>query len=106
MRLRLFTFLLLLTGLAIGQSLDVSKIDALADAALRAWNAPGIAVAIIRDNQVLLAKGYGVKERGNPAPVTAHSVFAIGSTTKAFTTAAMATLIDEGKMSWGDPVRK
>jgi CubicO group peptidase (beta-lactamase class C family) len=108
----LFIALLLLVRLVPAQSssavskVDVSKVDALADAALRAWNAPGIAVAIVRDNQVLLAKGYGVKERGKPDPVTPRTVFAIGSATKAFTTAAMAMLVDEGKMSWDDPVRK
>src|SRR3954447_22538405 len=103
MRLRFLTVLLLLTKLAIGQSLDVSKVDALAEAALRAWNAPGIAVAIVRGDQVLLAKGYGVKDRTKPDQVTPHTVFAIGSNTKAFTTAAMAMLVDDGKMAWDDP---
>src|SRR5258707_840048 len=84
---------------------DAAKIDAAADAAMRAWNAPGVAVAIVRDDRVLLLKGYGVKERGGNNAVTPRTVFAIGSTTKAFTTAAMAMLIDEGKMSWDDPVR-
>src|SRR5580700_463311 len=102
----LFLTLFLLARLVSAQALDVSKVDALAQAALRAWNAPGIAVAIVRDNQVLLAKGYGVKERGKSDPVTPRTVFAIGSATKAFTTAAMAMLVDEGKMSWDDPVRK
>ena len=104
--MRPLLFVLLLARLVLAQALDVSKVDALAQAALRAWNAPGIAVAIVRDDKVLLAKGYGVKERGQPDPVTTRSVFAIGSATKAFTTAAMAILIDEGKMSWDDPVRK
>src|SRR6266404_1854640 len=107
MRVRVVTLLLLLlVKFVSAQALDVSKVDALAEAALRAWNAPGIAVAIVRDEKVLLAKGYGFKERGKPDHVTPRTVFAIGSTTKAFTTAAMAMLIDEGKMSWDDPVRK
>jgi CubicO group peptidase (beta-lactamase class C family) len=65
-----------------------------------------VAVAIVRDDRVVLLKGYGVKERGGNNAVTPRTVFAIGSTTKAFTTAAMAMLIDDGKMSWDDPVRK
>ncbi len=73
---------------------------------MRAWNAPGVAVAIVREDRVLLLKGYGVKERGTNDRVTPRTVFAIGSTTKAFTTAAMAMLIDDGKMTWDDPVRK
>lgn len=106
MHLLLVSLVLALVHLASAQSADTAKIDALAEAALHAWNAPGIAVAIVRDNQVLLAKGYGLKERGKPDPVTPRTVFAIGSATKAFTTAAMAMLVDEGKMSWDDPVRK
>jgi CubicO group peptidase (beta-lactamase class C family) len=95
-----------LVRLCTAQSVDVSKVDALAEAALKAWNAPGIAVAIIQDDHVIMSKGYGVKEHGKPDPVTSHTVFAIGSMSKAFTTASMAMLVDEGKMSWDDPVRK
>jgi CubicO group peptidase (beta-lactamase class C family) len=95
-----------LVRFAAAQTLDVSKVDALAEAALKAWNAPGVAVAIVKDDRVLMAKGYGVKERGKPGAVTADTVFAIGSMSKAFTTASMAMLIDEGKMSWDDPVRR
>jgi CubicO group peptidase (beta-lactamase class C family) len=104
--MRILLILIALTRFAAAQTLDVSKVDALAEAALKAWNAPGSAVAIIKDDRVLMAKGYGVKERGKPGAVTADTVFAIGSMTKAFTTASMAMLIDEGKMSWDDPVRK
>ena len=65
-------------------------------------------VAIVKDDRVLMAKGYGVKKaRGKPGAVTADTVFAIGSMSKAFTTASMAMLIaTEGKMSWDDPVRQ
>lgn len=85
---------------------DLSRIDALAEKSRKAWNVPGIAIAIVKDDRVLLAKGYGLKETGRPGKVTADTVFAIGSTTKAFTTAAMAMLADEGKLDWDDPVRK
>src|SRR5260370_1342011 len=70
------------------------------------WGVPGAAVAIVRGDDVLVAEGYGVREQGRPDPVTANTLFAIGSTTKAFTTAAMAMLVDEGKMNWDDPVHK
>lgn len=104
--MRTFLLVIALVRLVAAQTPDISKVDALAEAALKAWNGAGIAVAIVKDDRVLLAKGYGVKERGKPDAVTAHTVFAIGSMTKAFTTASMAMLIDEGKMSWDDPVRK
>lgn len=89
-----------------GQPLDRARIDAAVHKAMVDWGVPGAAVAIVRDDQVLLAEGYGVKELGKSAPVTANTLFAVGSTTKAFTTAAMAMLVDEGKMHWDDPVRK
>ncbi len=71
---------------------------------LREFHVPGIAVAIVKDGKVLLAKGYGVRRLGSPTPVDEHSLFGIGSNTKAFTTAALAMLVDEGKISWDDPV--
>lgn len=88
------------------QSLDRPKIDAAVHKAMRDWGVPGAAVAIVRSDDVLLAEGYGVKELGRNDAVTANTVFAIGSTTKAFTAAAAAMLVDEGKMNWDDPVRK
>ena len=91
---------------AFSQSLNTSRIDSLAEAALKAWQAPGCAVAIIQGDRVVYQKGYGVKELGKPDPVTPKTVFAIGSTTKAFTTALLAMLNDEGRLAWDDPVRK
>jgi CubicO group peptidase (beta-lactamase class C family) len=73
---------------------------------MREWGVPGAAIAIVRPDGVAYAKGYGAREIGKPDPVTPDTAFAIGSTTKAFTAAAIAMLVDEGKMSWDDPVRK
>ena len=85
---------------------DLARLDAIVEKSRSAWRVPGVAVAIVKDDRVVLLKGYGVKADGKPDPVTTDTVFAIGSTTKAFTTAAMAMLVDEGKMAWDDPVRK
>ncbi len=74
--------------------------------AMRAWEVPGLALALVTRERVLLAKGYGVKRLGDPAPVTEHTLFAIGSATKAFTAATLAMLVDEGKVRWDDPVLK
>jgi CubicO group peptidase (beta-lactamase class C family) len=103
---RFFTVLAFVFALASGQPIDRARIDAAVNKAMQDWGVPGAAVAIVRGDDVLLAEGYGVKEVGRPDPVTANTLFAIGSTTKAFTTAAMAMLVDEGKMNWDDPVRK
>jgi CubicO group peptidase (beta-lactamase class C family) len=71
---------------------------------MKAFDVPGMAVAIVKDGKILVAKGYGVRKLGDPTPVDEFTLFGIGSNTKAFTTAALATLIDEGKLSWDDPV--
>jgi len=65
---------------------------------------PRMAVAIVKDGKIVVAKGYGVRKLGDPTPVDEHTMFGIGSNTKAFTTAALAGLVDAGKLSWDDPV--
>lgn len=71
----------------------------------RGWDVPGLSVAIVVDDQVLLAKGYGVRELGRETPVDADTLFAIASNSKAFTAAALAILVDEGKLRWDDRVQ-
>lgn len=74
--------------------------------AVAEWRTPGLAIAVIKDGQVVFSKGYGVRELGKPAPVDTHTLFAIGSTTKAMTAALVGMLVDENKLSWDDPVIK
>jgi CubicO group peptidase (beta-lactamase class C family) len=81
-----------------------ADLDAYVARAMRTYEVPGIAIAIVEDGKVVLQKGYGVRKFGDPAPVDAHTLFGIGSNTKAFTAAALATLVDAGKLSWDDPV--
>jgi CubicO group peptidase (beta-lactamase class C family) len=73
---------------------------------LRLWQLPGVAVGVVKDDAVVLARGYGVRKVGEPGPVDERTVFAIGSCTKAFTAAALAALVDEGRIKWDDPVIK
>ncbi len=79
-------------------------LDAAVEQARRDWEVPGLALAIVKDDAVVLAKGYGVRALGQPTPVDARTVFAVGSVTKAFTAAALGMLVDEGKIGWDDPV--
>jgi CubicO group peptidase (beta-lactamase class C family) len=72
--------------------------------ALKTFDVPGISVAIVKDGKIVLAKGYGVRKLGDPTPVDQYTMFGIGSNTKAFTTAALASLVDDGRISWDDPV--
>jgi CubicO group peptidase (beta-lactamase class C family) len=84
----------------------VREIDAYAAKAARDWNVPGFAVAIVKDDKVVFARGYGVREMGKAARVDEHTLFAIASNTKAFTAAALAVLVDEKKVAWDDPATK
>ncbi len=81
-----------------------ADLDAYVAASMKTFDVPGMAVAIVKDGKILVAKGYGVRKLGDPTPVDEFTMFGIGSNTKAFTTAALATLVDEGKLSWDDPV--
>jgi len=84
----------------------LTKLDATFEKALKDFNVPGMAIAIVKDDQVIFNKGYGVKNAKTGEPVTPNSSFAIASNTKAFTAAALAILVDEGKIKWTDKVRK
>jgi CubicO group peptidase (beta-lactamase class C family) len=61
---------------------------------------------VVKDGEVVFAKGYGVLELGKPDSADENTLFAIGSTTKAMTAAALGILVDEGKLGWDDPVTK
>lgn len=80
----------------------LAEVDAYAAKAMADWQVPGMAIAVVKDDQVLLAKGYGVRKLGEDQPVDSQTLFAIGSTSKAFTAAVLAILIDEQKLAWDD----
>jgi CubicO group peptidase (beta-lactamase class C family) len=84
----------------------VATLDAYTAKAVRDWRVPGLAISVVKDGRVVFAKGYGVRELGRPAPVDSQTLFAIGSTTKAMTAAALAMLVDDGKVRWDDPVTR
>jgi CubicO group peptidase (beta-lactamase class C family) len=86
--------------------LSVEKIDEVAARALKTFEVPGIAVAVVKDGKVVHAKGYGVRSIVTNQKVDENTLFGIASNSKAFTTAALAILVDEGKIKWDDPVRK
>jgi CubicO group peptidase (beta-lactamase class C family) len=74
--------------------------------AMQAWNVPGLAAVVVKDNETIFAKGYGLREVGKPVSVDEHTLFAIGSNTKAFTATAIGLLVQDGKLEWDDPVTK
>ncbi len=78
---------------------------AMADA-LRVWAVPGAALAVVRGDRVVVLKGYGRRLFDRPDAVTADTVFPLASCTKPFTALLLATLVDDGKLGWDDPVRR
>ncbi|MDB5748411.1 MAG: serine hydrolase [Massilia sp.] len=71
---------------------------------MKAFDVPGIAIAVVKDGKVIAARGFGVRKLGEPAKVDGQTLFEIASNSKAFTAAALAMLVDEGKLKWDDPV--
>lgn len=82
----------------------LAQFDAFVADVQKQFDVPGVAVAIVKDGQVVMARGYGVREMGKPAKVDEHTMFAIASNTKAFTAAALNMLQDEGKLATTDRV--
>lgn len=73
---------------------------------LKDWNAPGIGVAIVVDDRLVFAKGYGYRDYGKKLPFTPQTLFQIASNTKLFTAVAAGLLVEEGQLSWDKPVRE
>jgi len=95
---------LVLAFAAFGQPAPLAGFDEYVLKAMKDWEVPGLAIAVVKDDKIFFAKGYGVKKLGESAPVDERTIFAIGSSSKAFTAAALAILVDEGKIKWDDPV--
>jgi CubicO group peptidase (beta-lactamase class C family) len=96
--------LLMVARPLLAQQGPPADVDEYVGRSMKTFEVPGMAVAIVKDGKVVRLKGYGVKKLGENAPVDENTLFGIGSNTKAFTAAALATLVDDGKISWDDPV--
>ncbi|MDR1985257.1 MAG: serine hydrolase [Prevotellaceae bacterium] len=82
----------------------IAKIDSLVPTVMNDWKIPGMAVAILKDNEVVHKKGFGTKSPEEFLPVDENTVFQIGSVSKSFTAALIAMLVDEGKLKWSDKI--
>ena len=83
---------------------DLVTFDQYVEKAVRDWHLPGLGIAVVKDDSLVFAKGYGVLDLSKPDRVTEHTRFAIGSTTKAMTAVAIGMLVDEGKLRFDDHV--
>jgi CubicO group peptidase (beta-lactamase class C family) len=81
-----------------------ADLDARVKHDMELYGVPGMAVAVVEDGKVVHAKGYGIREINKAAKVDEHTIFPIASCSKAFTAAALAILVDDGKLSWDDKV--
>jgi CubicO group peptidase (beta-lactamase class C family) len=84
------------------QANPLQGLDAYVSRSMADWKVPGLALAIVRNDSVVLAKGYGIRTLGKPGPVDARTLFAIGSSSKAFTAMAVAMLVDQNRVKWDD----
>lgn len=108
MRLRL---LLIISVLSLGTAprgladegkgtFDEKALDALVVKAMKDFGTPGVAVGVVKDGKVVYLKGHGVRDLSSGKPVTANTLFAIASCTKAMTASAIGALVDDGNMTW------
>jgi len=90
---------------SVNAQMNSKEIDSLVNYAMSKFNVAGAAVAVVKDGKIIHKKGYGVKSIESKRPVNEHTQFAIASNSKAFTTAALAILVEEGKIKWLDKVK-
>jgi CubicO group peptidase (beta-lactamase class C family) len=84
----------------------ITAFDGYVQKGMLAWQIPGMAIAIVKNNEIIFTKGYGLREIGTGKKVGTKTFFTCASTTKAMTAVCMAILADEGKVKWNDPVNK
>jgi CubicO group peptidase (beta-lactamase class C family) len=89
---------------AHAQQDQLGDIRAYIEAGMKTWGIPGLAVAVVKDDELIFAEGFGVRRLDENQPVNEHTLFGVASTTKAMTAATLAILVDEGLISWDDRV--
>jgi len=83
----------------------VGDLDNVVTKAMAEWKIPGLSIAVVKDGQVIYAKGFGYRDVEKKLSVTTDTLFAIGSVSKSFTSLVFGTLNDEGKVDWDKPIR-
>lgn len=104
MKSKLISFLLLCLFGTLNAQITEAQLDDVVNRTMKTFTVPGIAVAIVKDGKVVISKGYGVTNSTTNQKVDGNTLFGIASNSKAFTTAALGMLVDEGKLKWDDKV--
>ena len=103
-RILLSAIILIATAAQVSAQMSAASIDSLVEKVRTTFDVPGISVAVIKDDKVIHAKGYGLRSLAGKEKVDENTLFGIASNSKAFTAAALGMLVDEGKISWDDKV--
>ena len=88
------------------QTKFIDQLDDFISTSRQTWEIPGLSVAVLKNGQPVFSRGFGVTSLDRPTDVDEHTIFAIGSNTKAFTAAAIGLLVSEGKLDWDDRVNR
>jgi len=105
-KLNLLAFIFLLLSTSLYAQITSNQIDSLVNEAMTSFKVPGVGVAVVKDGHVIYNKGFGLRNINDKnSTVNEHTQFAIASNTKAFTSAALAILVEEGKLTWKTKVR-
>lgn len=91
-------------GIASGEAFDRTALDAYLRSSMADWRVPGMAVAVLAGDEILLLEGYGLRNIESERPVTPDTLFVAASTTKAFTSLGVGMLVDRGAFQWDQPV--
>jgi CubicO group peptidase (beta-lactamase class C family) len=86
------------------QTSDLHDLDAFISRVLKEYQVPGATISVVQDGKVVLAKGYGVRDITKPGTVDENTIFQLASVTKSLTGAAVASVVDEGKLEWDTPI--
>lgn len=102
--MRYFILILIaIPNLILPQASEI-KLDSIFEQSIKSWNIPGMSLGIIKNDSVVLLKGYGITDVNNPREVDENTIFSIASNTKTFTSSAISILVSEGKLNWDDKV--
>lgn len=110
MRIGVLMLSLVMTGASLAEDipppavLDHERLETFIERGMADWQIPGLAVAVVHADEVIYQQGFGVLGLDDDRPVDNHSLFGVASTSKAMTVAALAMLVDEGKLDWDDRV--
>ncbi len=85
---------------------ELQGLDEFVERGMKDWGIPGLVISVVREGEVIYARGFGVRKLGEDAKVDEHTVFGVASTTKAMTATALGMLVDEGILHWDDTVRE